>query len=94
MQMHSIINVENLKLYKPPMIVNELEVVQVPTIDDFVPEYLDEVYQDVIFDRRNRISCQGDVEYFQVGLKGAHPIKVKWIEGRRLRELYPQLFAD
>ena len=41
MHMHSVINMENLKFYEPPMIVDEGEDVKVPTVDDFAPEYLD-----------------------------------------------------
>ena len=40
MQIYSVVNVENLKLYEPPMIVDEDENVQVPSLDDFAPEYL------------------------------------------------------
>jgi hypothetical protein len=52
MQIYSIVNVENLKLYEPPMIVDEDENVQVPSVDDFAPEYLNELQQDVILDRK------------------------------------------
>lgn len=55
--MYSVVNVENLKLYKPPMIMDEDEGIQVPTVDDFAPEYLDELQKDVILDRRVRTSC-------------------------------------
>ena len=43
MQIYSVVNVENLKLYEPPMIVDEDENIQVPSIDDFAPEYLHEL---------------------------------------------------
>jgi hypothetical protein len=56
MQMYSVVNVENLKLYEPPMIMDEDESVQVLTVDDFAPEYLDELHEDVILDRRIRTS--------------------------------------
>lgn len=52
--MYSIINVENLKLYEPPMIVGEVEYVQVPTVDEFALEYLDELLEDVILEKRTR----------------------------------------
>ena len=64
MHMYSIINVENLKLYEPPIIVDEVEYVQVPIVDDFAPKYLDELQGNVILDKRTKISCQGDVENF------------------------------
>jgi hypothetical protein len=75
MQMYSVVNVENLKLYEPPMIMDEDESIQVPTVDDFSPEYLDELQEDVILDRRIRTSQRGDVEYLRVGLKGVKPSK-------------------
>jgi len=56
MQIYSMVNVEELKLYEPPMIMDEYESVQVPTIDDFSPKYLDELQEDVILDRRVRTS--------------------------------------
>ena len=43
MQIYLVVNVENLKLYEPPMIVDEDENVQVPSVDDFAPEYLNEL---------------------------------------------------
>ena len=36
MKMYSIVDVENLKLYETPMIMDEYECVQVPTFDDFL----------------------------------------------------------
>ena len=61
-QMYSIVNVENLKLYEPPLIMDTEEVGTVPTIDDFAPEYLDELPKDIILDKRTRTSQWGDVE--------------------------------
>jgi hypothetical protein len=61
--MYSVVNVENLKLYDPPMIMDEEESIQVPSVDDFAREYLDELHEDVIFDIRIRTSQRGDVEY-------------------------------
>ena len=52
MQIYSVVNVENLKLYEPPMIVDEDENVQVPSVDDFDPKYLNELQQDAILDRK------------------------------------------
>jgi hypothetical protein len=64
MQMYLVVNVENLKLYEPPMIMNKYEGVQVLTIAYFSLEYLDELQEDVILDKRIRTSRRGDVEYF------------------------------
>ena len=43
MHMYSVVNVENLKFYDPPMIMDEVEDIQIPIVDDFWPEYLDEL---------------------------------------------------
>jgi hypothetical protein len=43
MQMYSMVNVENLKLCEPHMIMDEDESIQVLLVDDFSREYLDEL---------------------------------------------------
>ena len=55
-QMYWVVNVENLKLYEPPMIIDEDESIQVPVVDNFSPEYLDELQEDVILDKKIRTS--------------------------------------
>ena len=52
MQMYAVVNVENLKLYEPPLIDDQGKHVQIPSIDDFSPEYLTELHEDTILDRR------------------------------------------
>jgi hypothetical protein len=69
------VNVENLKLYDPPMIMDQRDSVSVPSLDDFSPEYLDELKENIILDRRTRTPHRGDFEYLRVGLKGTHPRK-------------------
>ena len=56
MQMYSVVNVENLKLYEPPLIMDTEEVGTVPIVDDFSPKYLKELPEDIILDRRTRTS--------------------------------------
>jgi hypothetical protein len=94
MQMYAVVNVENLRLYEPPLIDDQGEHVQIPSIDDFSPEYLSELHEDTILDRKIRTSKRGNVEYLCVGLKGTNPSKAKWIEVGRVRELYPHLQID
>ena len=43
MHMYLVVNVENLKLYEPPMIMGKVEDIQVPIVDDFVPKCLDDL---------------------------------------------------
>ena len=69
MQMYSVVNVENLKLYEPRLIMDTKEVAQIPTMDDFAPEYLDKLPENIILDRKARTSRRGAVEYICVGSK-------------------------
>jgi len=46
--MYSMVNVENLKLYEPPMIMDHGENVQVPYDHDFSSKYIDEL-QEMLF---------------------------------------------
>ena len=75
MQMYSVVNVENLRLYEPPLIDDSENHVQLPSIEDFSPEFLDELKEDAILDRRTHTSRRGDVDYLRVGLKGSKPNK-------------------
>ena len=60
---YSIVNIECLKLFEPPMIMDQDEEVSIPSVDEFAPEYLDELQEDIILDRRTRNSRRGDVDY-------------------------------
>ena len=94
MQIYSVVNVDNLKLYEPPMIMDERENVSLPSIDEFSPDYMDEIKEDVILDRRTRTSRRGDVDYLRVGIKCTHPSKAKWIKKAKVREQFPHISVD
>ena len=91
MKMYSVVNVENLRLYEPNLIDDHGNDVQLPSIEDFSPEFLDELKEDTILNRRTRASKRGSVDYLQVGLKGIKPRKEKWMEIGKVREMYPHL---
>jgi hypothetical protein len=40
MQIYSVVSIENLKLFEPPMIMDQDEEVSIPLVDEFSPEYL------------------------------------------------------
>src|SRR5713226_8107833 len=63
MQIYSVVNVENLKLYEPLMIMDEEINIQIPSIDDLAPEYMRELQDDAILDRNVRTSRRGNAEY-------------------------------
>jgi len=62
-----------------------------PSIDDLLPEYLNELQEDTMLDRKVRTTHRGDVEYLKIGLKGSKPSNAKWIEIEQVRKQYPHL---
>ena len=82
-QMYSVVNVENLRLYELPLIFFHESDIQLPSID--------ELKEDAILDRRTCTSRRGNVDYVRVGLKGNKPSKAKWIEVEKVRYLYPHI---
>eukprot|EP00253_Pinus_taeda_P021915 PITA_21915 len=94
MQIYSIVNVENLRLYEPPLTEDQGENAQIPSIEDFSPEFLDVLQQDAILDKRTRTTKRGSIDYLRVGLKDTHPSKAKWIEVGKVREQCPHLFNN
>jgi len=89
MQIYLVVNAENLRFSKPSLIEDPEEQSQLPSIEDMLPEYLNELQKDTVLDKRVRTSCQGDTEYLRVGLKCSNPSKARWIEIGQVKELYP-----
>ena len=88
---YSIINADSLRLFEPSLIDDLEEESQLPSIDDLLPEYLNELQEDAVLDRKVRTTCMGDVEYLRIGLKGSKPSSAKWIEIGQLRNQFPHL---
>lgn len=63
MKIYFMVNVEKLKFYEHPMIIDRNESIQVPTIVDFSPEFMNGLQEDVLPYRKKNTSCEGDVEY-------------------------------
>jgi hypothetical protein len=43
MHIYLVVDVENLKYFDPPMIMDQDEEISIPSIDEFSPDYLDEL---------------------------------------------------
>ena len=71
MHIYSIINAECLRLFEPSLNEDPEEKIQLPSIDDLLPEYINELQEDTVLDRKVRTTRRGDVEYLRVGLKGS-----------------------
>ena len=63
MQIYLVVNVENLKLFEPPMIMDQGEEVSITSVDEFSLEYFDELKEYIILERKKRTSRRGDVDY-------------------------------
>ena len=61
--MYSVVNVENLRLYETPLIDDQGSDVQLPSIEYLSLEFIDELKEDTILDRRTRASKRGSVDY-------------------------------
>ncbi|MCY6488095.1 hypothetical protein, partial [Actinobacillus pleuropneumoniae] len=67
MHIYSVVNAKNLRLFEPSLIVDLEEQSQLPSIDDLLPEYLNELQEDTVLDRKVRMMHRGDVEYLRIG---------------------------
>jgi len=85
MHIYSVINADNLRLFEPSLIEDPKEKSQLASIDDMLPEYLNELQEDTVLDRKVRMTHRGDVEYLRIGLKGSKPSSAKWIEIEQVR---------
>lgn len=91
MHIYSVINADCLRLFEPLMIEDPEEQSQFPSVDYLLPEYLNELQEDTVLDRKVRTMRRGDVEYLRVELKGSKPSSAKWIEIGQVRKQYPHL---
>ena len=81
-----IVNVDCLRLFEPSMIKDPKEQSHLPSIDDLLSEYLNELQEDIILDRKVRKTNKRDDDYLRIGLKGSKPSSTKWIEIGQVRQ--------
>ena len=63
---YSVVNAYCLRLFEPSLIDDLKEKNQLPFIDDLLLEYLNELQEDTILDRKVRTMHRGDVEYLRI----------------------------
>ena len=56
MHIYSVVNAKNLRLFEPSLIEDPEEQSQFPSIDDSLHEYLNELQEDTIINKRIRTS--------------------------------------
>ena len=86
MHIYSVVNADCLRLFEPSMIEDPKEKSQLHSIDDLLPESLNELQEDIVLDRKVRTVHKGDVEYLRIGLKGSKTSSSKWIEIGQVRQ--------
>jgi len=91
MHIYSVINAYFLRFFEPSMIEDPEEKSQLPSLNDMLHEYLNELQEDTLIDKKVRMTCKGYVEYLRIGLKGSKPSSAKWIEIGKVRKQYPHL---
>jgi len=80
MHTYSVVNVDCLKLFEPLMIKDPEEQSKFPSIDDLLPECLNELQEETVIDRKVMTRHMGEVEYLRIALKGSKLSSAKWIE--------------
>ena len=70
MHIYSVINAYCLRLFEPSMIEDPEEQSQLPSVDDLLLEYLNELREDTVLDKKVRMTRSGRVEYLRIFLKG------------------------
>ena len=88
MHIYSVVNAESLRLFEPSLIEHPKEQIQLPSIDDLLPEYFNELQEDTVLERKVITMHRGDVEYLRIGLKVSKPSSARWIEIWQVRNLY------
>ncbi|CAL8998775.1 unnamed protein product [Prunus brigantina] len=79
MHMYSVINAENLKLFEPSLLDDDLEEdTRLPSVDDLRIEREEPLQEDCILEKKVRETRHGKYEYFHIGSKGQLPSKSKW----------------
>ena len=78
-------------MHEPPLINDQGSDIQLPSIEDLSPEFMDKLKEDSILDRRTHTSKRGSVDYLRIWIKGSKPSKARWMEVEKVRELYPRI---
>ena len=90
MHIYSVVNMDNLKLYKPSMLDQEEEQ-GLPFAEDLALDAQVELTEDTILQKRSKTTRQGQQDLWQIGLKGQLPCKAKWYIKEEVEEKFPHL---
>ena len=88
---HNVINVNNLKLYEPPQLEDEIAVLHP---DDNIPDFQPPLVEDTLLDTRTRTTRNRQIMTYLVGKKGSLPLQAKWFSQATMDRDFPHLLRS
>ena len=88
---HNVINVNNLKLYEPPQLEDEIAVIH---SNDNIPEFQPPLAEDTLLDTRTRTTRNRQIMTYLVGKKGSLPSQAKWFSQATMDRDFPHLLRS
>jgi hypothetical protein len=93
MCIYLVVNVENLKLYEPSMLM------RMKRAKSYLPlKIWHQMHKKITrghnLQKKIRMTKRGQQELWQVGLKGQLPTKAKWYSKEKVEELFPHLLQN
>jgi len=71
MQIHFVVNVENLKLYEPTLVAEDVDII-LPSIEDLALEHMSVFLENAVLEKKKRSSRSGEYEVWCIIFKGQH----------------------
>jgi hypothetical protein len=88
---HDVLNVNNLKLFEPPLLE---ETITVHHPVDNIPYFQPPLLTDTILDSQTHNTRQQHYVSYLVGRKGQTPAQAKWMSPTTLQRSFPHLLAE
>ena len=88
---HDVLNVNNLKLFEPPLL-DEAVTVHHPV--DNIPDFQPPLLSDQILDSHIRTTRKQQYISYLVGRKGHPPAQAKWMSAETLKRKFPHLLTE
>jgi hypothetical protein len=91
MQINSVVNVENLKLFKPSMLDEEEEHQVLPTIEDLAPHGIEELKEDIVLQHKEQNNLHRTTRNVVDWSQGTDSKESKWYERNQIASKFPHL---
>ena len=88
---HNVINVNNLKLFEPPILEDAVPITH-PM--DIIPDFQMPVQEDTILESKQRTTRNTQYISYLVARKGQTPAQAKWMNKEMILRLFPHLLQE